>query len=59
MVLLFECPREMAEARFLQRSREVGDNETMFEKRYAEYEHNNQLILDRYRDLVERVSQSW
>jgi hypothetical protein len=49
----------MAEARFLQRSREVGDNETMFEKRYAEYEHNNQLILDRYRDLVERVSQSW
>ena len=58
MVLLFECPRSLAESRFLERNREPDDNQAMFEKRYEEFEKTNQLILDRYGDLVKRVSQS-
>ncbi|KAK3716511.1 bifunctional uridylate/adenylate kinase [Vermiconidia calcicola] len=57
-VLVFDCSRETAKARFLARGREAGDDAEMFAKRYAEFERNNQMIVDRYGQLVNRVDTS-
>ena len=56
MVLWFDCPRETAEARFLNRRREGGDDRVMFAKRYAEFEANNPLIANRYASKLKIVS---
>ena len=56
MVLLFDCAKEFAERRFLKRGRETGDDEKMFERRYAEFEVNNQMITGRYAEKLRVVS---
>ncbi|KAK3725928.1 bifunctional uridylate/adenylate kinase [Vermiconidia calcicola] len=56
MVLVFDCARETAKARFLARKREAGDNSEMFARRYAEFERNDQMSVDRYGQLVKWVS---
>ena len=56
MVLLFRCPKAVAQRRFLERGREAGDDDKMFDRRCAEFEENNKLIMDRYKLLVKEVS---
>jgi thymidylate kinase len=56
LVVLFDCPAEVAKSRFLARKREDGDNEAMFAKRYAEFETNNQMIMERYAKIAKLVS---
>jgi adenylate kinase family enzyme len=55
MVVSFECPEKVAQSRFLQRNREAGDDQAMFDKRYTKFEENNAVITNRYRDILERV----
>lgn len=55
MVLLFTCPKAVAESRFLGRGREDGDDGKMFERRVAEFEVNNRLIVKRYNELAKEV----
>jgi adenylate kinase family enzyme len=56
MVISFDCPQGVAQERFLQRNREAGDNQEMFDKRYAEFQHNHQMISGRYWDILQKVS---
>lgn len=56
MVVLFDCPCETAALRFLGRERENDDDETTFDKRFSEFESNNQMIMDRYAQVVKYVS---
>lgn len=55
MVLVFDCPRDTALSRFIERSRESGDDRNMFDKRYAEFERNHQVIVERYSELVKHL----
>jgi hypothetical protein len=55
LVVLFDCPAAVAKDRFLARKREDGDNEAMFAKRYAEFETNNQIIMERYAETAKIV----
>jgi thymidylate kinase len=55
LVVLFDCPAEVAKGRFLARKREDGDNAVMFAKRYAEFETNNQIIMERYAKIAKVV----
>lgn len=54
-VLFFDLPREIAEARFLDRKRSADDGRDVFAMRYAEFERLNGLIIERYSDRVVRV----
>ncbi|KAF4629875.1 hypothetical protein G7Y89_g8269 [Cudoniella acicularis] len=51
LVLLFNCPKEIAKQRYLTRNLEgrEADDEAMFEKRYKEYVQNNEDIVRKYR----------
>jgi len=55
LVLLFHCPRELAEARFLKRERSADDSAEVFRKRYDEFERLNGEIVDMYRATLIRV----
>jgi adenylate kinase family enzyme len=55
MVLFFDCPRDLAEARFLERRRSADDSVEVFRGRYDEFERLNKPILDFYVDKVVRV----
>ena len=55
MVLFFDCPRALAEARFLERRRSADDSVEVFRGRYDEFERLNKPILDFYVDKVFRV----
>jgi adenylate kinase family enzyme len=54
-VLFFDCPRELAEVRFLKRKRSVDDNVEIFRKRYNEFERLKGEIMEMYKDTVARV----
>jgi adenylate kinase family enzyme len=54
-VLFFDCPRELAEARFLKRRRSADDSAEVFRKRYDEFERLNGEIMEIYKDIVVRV----
>lgn len=56
VVLLFECPRELAEARFLNRKRSSDDSVDIFRMRFDEFEKLNGEILEMYSDIVLRVN---
>lgn len=51
-VLFFDCPREVAEARFLDRKRSADDGRDVFAFRYEEFEKLNGPILAKYEDRV-------
>jgi UMP-CMP kinase len=55
MVLFFDCPRDLAEARFLKRRRSEDDSVEVFRGRYDEFELSNRPILEFYVDKVVRV----
>lgn len=54
-VLFFDCPRELAEARFLKRRRSADDSVEVFRKRYDEFERLNGGIMEMYKDIVVRI----
>lgn len=54
-VLFFDCPRELAEARFMNRKRSSDDSVEIFQRRYDEFERLNGEILKMYGDTVVRV----
>lgn len=54
-VLFFDCPRELAEARFLNRKRSSDDSAEVFRKRYDESERLKGEIMEMYGDVVVRV----
>ena len=54
-VLFFDCPRKLAEARFLKRRRSTDDSVEVFRKRYEEFERLNGEIMTMYKDVVVRV----
>jgi adenylate kinase family enzyme len=54
-VLFFDCPRDLAEARFLERRRSADDSVEIFRGRYDEFERLNKPILEFYVDKVVRV----
>lgn len=54
-VLFFDCPREIAQERFLKRRRSVDDGLQVFETRCDEFERLNGEILGLYGDAVVRV----
>lgn len=54
-VLFFDCPREIAEERFLKRRRSVDDGVEVFARRYAEFERLNGDILGLYGGWIVRV----
>ena len=56
VVLLFECPRELAEARFLNRRRSSDDSVDIFRMRFDEFEKLNGEIVEMYSDIVLRVN---
>lgn len=47
-VLFFDCPRALAEARFLERKRSEDDSVDIFRGRYDEFERLNRPILEYY-----------
>ncbi|KAK8047825.1 hypothetical protein PG996_015889 [Apiospora saccharicola] len=49
MVIVLECERATAEARFLKRGRESADDKERFARRYAEYVENMKAIREHYR----------
>jgi UMP-CMP kinase len=55
MVLFFDCPRDLAEARFLKRRRSEDDSVEVFRGRYDEFELSNRPSLEFYIDKVVRV----
>lgn len=55
VVLFFDCPRKLAEARFLNRKRSSDDSAEVFRKRYDEFERLNGEIMEMYGDVVVRV----
>jgi UMP-CMP kinase len=55
MVLFFDCPRALAEARFLERRRSEDDSVEVFRGRYDEFERLNGPILEFYGDKVVRI----
>lgn len=55
MVLFFDCPRGLAEARFIERRRAEDDSAEVFRGRYDEFERLNKPILEFYGDKVVRV----
>ncbi|EME46022.1 hypothetical protein DOTSEDRAFT_126084 [Dothistroma septosporum NZE10] len=57
-VLYFDCHKEEAMKRFLFRSRDPGDGDAVFEKRYGEFERNNREIITHYGDIVKTVDTS-
>jgi adenylate kinase family enzyme len=52
LALLFNCPKEIAKKRFLTRNVEgrQTDDATLFERRYGEFERENQGIAREYRE---------
>lgn len=46
MILSFDCPKGIAKERVLERARNAADSEEKFDKRYAEFELENQKVLD-------------
>lgn len=54
-VLSFDCPREIAQERFLKRRRSVDDGLEVFETRCDEFERLNGEILGLYGEVVFRV----
>lgn len=56
VVLLFDCPRELAEARFLNRKRSPDDSVDIFWMRFDEFEKLNGEIVEMYGDIVLRVN---
>ncbi|KAM0709886.1 hypothetical protein Q7P35_003929 [Cladosporium inversicolor] len=54
-VLFFDCPRELAEARFLKRRRSADDSVEIFRMRYDEFERLNGAIMQMYSDIIFRV----
>ncbi|KAM0694650.1 hypothetical protein Q7P36_005006 [Cladosporium allicinum] len=55
MVLFFDCPRALAEVRFLERRRAEDDSVEVFRGRYDEFELLNEPILKFYGDKVVRI----
>jgi UMP-CMP kinase len=55
MVLFFDCPRALAEARFIERRRAEDDSVEVFRGRYDEFERLNKPILEFYGDKVVRI----
>lgn len=55
-VFFFDCPRHMAEARFLNRRRSADDSVELFQIRCDEFERLNGGIVAMYRDIVVRVN---
>lgn len=51
-VLLFDCPRELAVERFLQRKRSADDDVDVFKRRYEEFEESINDILNFYDGCV-------
>ena len=56
MVVLFECPKDVAGSRFVNRQREDDDDAGMFERRYGEFERLNPEIWERYAEVGKKVS---
>lgn len=56
VVLFFDCPRELAEARFLNRKRSSDDSVEIFRMRYDEFEKLNGEIMEIYSDIIVRVN---
>jgi UMP-CMP kinase len=55
MVLFFDCPRALAEARFIEHRRAEDDSVEVFRGRYDEFERLNKPILEFYGDKVVRI----
>lgn len=55
MVVILECERATAEARFLKRGRDSADDKVRFARRYDEYVENMKAIREHYRDITETV----
>jgi adenylate kinase family enzyme len=54
-VYFFDCPRQLAETRFLERARSVDDSVDIFRTRYDEFERLNGEIVEMYGDIVVRI----
>lgn len=54
-VLFFDCPRELAEARFLKRRRSADDSVEIFRTRYGQFERLHGEIMEMYSDIIARV----
>ncbi|GAB7322328.1 hypothetical protein MBLNU13_g03301t1 [Cladosporium sp. NU13] len=54
--LFFDCPRELAEVRFLNRKRSSDDSVEIFRMRYDEFERLNGEIMEVYGDIIVRVN---
>ncbi|KAI1741070.1 P-loop containing nucleoside triphosphate hydrolase protein [Xylaria scruposa] len=54
-IITLECKREIAEERFLSRSREATDNAKRFDKRYGEYVENMKKIGEHYAGIMDTV----
>ncbi|OPB41743.1 P-loop containing nucleoside triphosphate hydrolase protein [Trichoderma guizhouense] len=60
VVLFFDCPGEMAEARVLQRKQgREGDNVETFRKRYAEFQELNPSLLAYYEQTGKLITVSF
>jgi adenylate kinase family enzyme len=54
LVINFDCPKDVARLRFLDRAR-GDDSSEIFDRRYAEFQANNPTILRRYDNVVHTV----
>lgn len=54
-VLFFDCPRMLAEVRFLQRRRSADDSVEVFRARYDEFAKLNGELLAKYGDNVVQI----
>ncbi|TRX94691.1 hypothetical protein FHL15_004463 [Xylaria flabelliformis] len=54
-IIALECKREIAEGRFLRRSRERTDDPKRFDKRYGEYIENMRAIREHYAGIMNTV----
>lgn len=54
-VLFFDCPRMLAEVRFLQRRRSADDSVEVFRARYDEFAELNKELLAKYGDSVVQI----
>ncbi|KAM0719998.1 hypothetical protein Q7P37_004133 [Cladosporium fusiforme] len=54
-VLFFNCPRDLAEERFLQRKRSVNDGVEVFRRRHGKFKDLNPVILQSYVDCVVEI----
>jgi len=55
-VFFFDCPRQLAEARFLERKRSADDSVEIFRTRYDEFDRLDGEIVTMYSHIVVRIS---